>query len=255
MSEQDLSQRQKNILYAVVKEYCETNESVGSSELKDRYHFDFSSATIRNELTILRKKGYLYQPFKNSGSAPTEAAMKLFINRLLGSLEVSTSNQKLMQRKIIELQNKQVQLSKEIAKFLADQVGGVAFTLNDGGHDIKGMGNLLKHPSSGTVSDILDFLENLDTYKQHLLPGATKDEEDQNNKIQMFLGDENPVIPLGKGYALISTQVELEAGEKSVVGLITPLSLLAKRKNLELMSSLNETLSKVNKPKKSSKKY
>lgn len=255
MPEQELTQRQKTILYALVKEYCETNESVGSSELKERYNFDFSSATIRNELTILRKKGYLYQPFKNSGSAPTEAAMKLFINRLIDSLEVSTSHQKMMQRKIVELQNKQTQLSKEIARFLADQVGGVAFTLTDHEQNIKGMGNLLKHPAQGTVSDILDFLENLDTYKQHLLPGSTTNEENHHpNRIQMFLGDENPVVPLGKGYALISTQVELEEGEKSVVGLITPISLLAKRKNLELMSSLNEMLTSFNKPKKTSDK-
>lgn len=241
MSGTDLTQRQKNILYALVKEYCENNESISSAELKEIYNFDFSSATIRNELTELREMGYIFQPFKNSGSIPTEAAMKLFINRLLDSLEVSSKQNSSLKDKIIELQSKQSQLSKEIARFLADQVGGVAFSLTDGEENIKGMGNLLKQPNQGTVTDILDFLENLDQYKKYLLPGATQVEDNNIERpaLKMILGDENPVVPLGKGYALVSTEVELNDGKKSVVGLITPLALLGQQKNLELMNALN----------------
>jgi transcriptional regulator of heat shock response len=246
MSADDLTQRQKTLLYAVVKEYCENNESVGSSELKERYNFDFSSATIRNELMVLRERGYLYQPFKNSGSVPTEISLKLFINRLLEGLETSAKHQQGLKEKIVELQTKQSVLSKEIAKFLSEQIGGVAFTLTDGeSNNIKGMGNLLKHPTQGTVSDILEFLENLDMYKQYLLPGAVPVESaqaDHKHGIKMIMGGDNPVVPLGRGYGLVSTEVELESGEKSVVGLITPLAMLGQQKNLELLNALNTLL-------------
>jgi hypothetical protein len=50
------------------------------------------------------------------------------------------------------------------------------------------------------------------------------------------------VVPLGRGYGLVSTEVELESGEKSVVGLITPLAMLGQQKNLELLNALNTLL-------------
>jgi transcriptional regulator of heat shock response len=252
MSPDQLTARQKSLLYAVVKEYCENNESVGSSELKERYNFEFSSATIRNELMVLREMGYLYQPFKNSGSVPTEISLKLFINRLLEGLETSSKQQQNLRLKIVELQNKQTVLSQEIAKFLAEQGGGVGFALSDSGSNIKGMGNLLKHGAQGTVSDILEFLENLDTYKKYLLPSNSAVDVTSTPKpvLQMIMGDDNPVIPLGKGYGLVSTEVELKTGEKSVVGLITPLSMLGQQKNLELLGALNTLLN----PKTNTKK-
>ena len=49
-------------------------------------------------------------------------------------------------------------------------------------------------------------------------------------------------MPLGKGYAMVTTEVVLEDGEKSVVGLITPVQLLAKKKNLQLLEALNKAL-------------
>lgn len=242
MTGSDLTNRQKTILYAAVREYCENNESIGSTELKERYGFDFSSATIRNELIVLREKEYLYQPFKNASSQPSEKALKLFINGLLGSLEVSNNQQRILKEKIIELQSKQTELSKEIAKFLAEQVGGVGFSLTSTSQHVRGISNLLKHPGQGTVPEILDFLENIEQYKQFLLPDSSAVRDVNSPSIRMIIGDENPIIPLGKGYALVSTEVELQNGEKSVVGLITPVQLLAQKKNLQLLDALNVLL-------------
>ena len=245
-----LSPRQRNLLFALIKEYCDNNESIGSKELAQKYGFDFSPATIRNELAALRVMGYLYQPFTNSSSQPTEKAFKLFINRLIDGIQVSSHQQTKLTDKIRELQHKQTEMNREIAKLLADQVGGVGFSLSQNNESVKGISNLLKHGGDGKISDILSFLDNLDQYKQFLLPGATAvmnaTEGEVTAKLhhssvmKMIVGDENPVVPLGRGYAMVSTEVILENGEKSVVGVITPIQLLAKKKNLQLLEAINK---------------
>lgn len=244
----DLSNRQRNILFAIVKEFCDIGTSPGSKELAEKYGFDFSPATIRNEIAVLRKRGYLIQPFTNSASQPTEKSFKMFITKLIEGLQVSSTQQSKLRSQIINLQKQHVEMSKEIAKLLADQVGGVGFTLTSHGENIKGIGNLLNHPNEGKISDILTFLDHLDEYKGHLLPGevveniidSDKDLKANKSTIKMIIGNENPVIPLGKGYAMVSTEVILENGEKSVVGLITPIQLLAKKKNLQLLQAINK---------------
>lgn len=233
MSGRDLTKRQKSILYAIVKVYCDTNQSIGSNELKEKFNFSFSSATIRNEYSALRDSGYIYQPFKNAGSIPTEKALKVFITILLDSLEFSSQQQNVLHTKVLELQSKQSELSREIATFLADQVGGAAFALTNNHNSVKGASNLVKHPHTESITDVLDFLENIDQYRQQLMLTS------ESSGMNMVVGGDNPVLPLGRGYALVATKVTLENGEESVIGVISPLSFLAKKKNLALLSALN----------------
>ncbi|NJK71703.1 hypothetical protein HC766_04620 [Candidatus Gracilibacteria bacterium] len=245
-----LTPRQRNILFAVVKEYCDHGQTLGSKELKDKYNFSFSSATIRNELVRLRDMEYLFQPFTNSSSKPTEKAFKLFINQLIGGLQVTSRQQTELKKQLIEMQEKHSNLSKEITRLLAISSGGVGFAINSNEETYSGVGNLLKEPTEGKVSDILEFLDNLDTHKQYLL---THQEDPasifnvDSKQLKTIIGSENPIIPLGKGYAMIATEVYLENNQKSVVGLITPTHLLARKKNLALVESLSKLLGQKSK--------
>jgi transcriptional regulator of heat shock response len=243
--ETNLTARQKNLLFAVIKEYCDNNESIGSKELKEKYGFNFSSATIRNELVELRDLGYLFQPYTNSSSKPTEKAFKLFVGQLILGLQVTSRQQKELQIQLQEMEKKEAKLSKEISRLLAVTTGGVGFVVNKDAENITGIGNLLNAPSEGKVSEILNFLDNLDSYKGFLLEGgASSGQENQTANIKTVFGGENPILPLGKGYAMVATEVYMEDGQKSVVGLVTPVHFLAKEKNLELLNALNKMLGK-----------
>jgi transcriptional regulator of heat shock response len=237
-----LSPRQKTLLFAVVKEYCETGQNVGSKEIKDKYNFRFSAATIRNEFAKLRDLGFLFQPFTNSSSQPTEKAFKMFINQLLQGLQVTTQRQKELQIQLLMMQQKQSTLDKEISKLLAIQTKSVGFLVNEQDENVSGLKNLLETGSEGKVSDLLDFLENLDSYKQLLLEGGEKTENSKkHNKLQTFFGSDNPIIPLGQGFAMVSASITIKK-QKSVVGLIAPTHLLAKKKNLELIEGISKLL-------------
>jgi transcriptional regulator of heat shock response len=238
-----ITQRQTQILFSIVKEYCDTSNVVGSKELQEKYNFGFSSATIRNEVSTLRDKGYLSQPFTNSASKPTEKAFKVFVNQLLQGLQVTTSKHKDLEKQLFELQSKHANLSKDIAKLLAQSTGGLGFAVSSTDEGFSGTKSLIANtnPEDTKVSQILDFLDNLDSTKQALLDGPT----DQNNKIQAyFSGDDNPIVPLGKGYAMVTTEITLEDGGRSVIGVITPSHLLGNKKNLEVFKTLTNILNK-----------
>jgi transcriptional regulator of heat shock response len=246
--ETQLTHRQKTILFSIVKEYCDHGEIMSSSILKEKYGFPFSAATIRNEMVILRDLGYLYQPFTNSSSRPTEHSFKMFINQLIVGLQVTNKQQNELKRQISEMEKKQSNLSKEISRLLALTSGGVGFMVNQSSESISGMGNLLTDSGGETqkVSDILDFLDNLDQHKQLLLMDGESEngllalKPSERKRLKTMIGDDNPVLKLGKGYGMVSTEVYLENGEKTVVGLITPLHLLARKKNLELIDAISK---------------
>ncbi len=249
---EELTNRQKTILFALIKEYCETGRSLGSNELKEKYGFEFSSATIRNEFVVLRNAGYLYQPFINSGSVPTEKAFKLFINQMLVGLQVTAKQQHELKKQLQEMQLKQAALEKEISRLLALQTGVVGFSVSPYSEGVAGIKNLLLQPTEGKVSDILDFLENLDKYKPHLLTTDISEPEPKPSQvsgspiIKAVIGSENPVIPLGKGYAMVTAEVLFDGQEKSVIGLITPVRFLSKRKNLQILDGLAKALQDLN---------
>lgn len=268
VSDDELTVRQRSLLFAVIKEYCDTGQGVGSKEVREKYGFDFSPATIRNEFVKLRDKGYLYQAFTNSSSQPTDKAYRVFIQQLVEGIRITNQRQRELREHILSLENQQANLNKEIARLLAAEGGGVGFQLDQRNESISGIRNLLDSPSEGKVSDILDFLDNLDQHKQLLLGPSSDtqqevlqgqldlvDKSDMNqatkkhmkNTLRMvFGGGDNPVIPLSKGYAMVATDV-MVGNEKSVVGLIAPTHLLARKENLELVEALSQVLNEKGK--------
>ncbi|MEM1312670.1 MAG: hypothetical protein AAGF07_04370 [Patescibacteria group bacterium] len=247
--ETNLTSRQRNLLFAIIKEYCEFGTSVGSKELKEKYGFNFSPATVRSEMSRLRENGYLYQPFTNASSQPTEIAFKLFINQLIVGLQITSRQQKELKKQIFEMEEKQANMHKEISRLLAFQTGAVGFSVDKHRENITGIGNLLNSPSEGKVSDIIDFLDNLDTHKQYLLESKGSQTEllnsivtkEQSKQLTTIFGSESTVLPLGQGYAMVATEVVLDQ-EKTVVGLITPVHVLARKKNLELVQTISKVL-------------
>lgn len=252
-SENSLTQRQRNLLFSVIKEYCDTGLAVGSKEIRDKYGFDFSPATIRNEFSALRDSGFLFQPFTNASSKPTERAFKLFIDQLIAGLQITNKQQQDLKKRLIDMENQQANLSNEITRLLAFQGGGVGFSVSKDNENFSGISNLLNTPSEGKVGELLDFLDNFDKYKQPLLEATNEAKNtltvvDSNNskksnkkRIKTIFGEDNPILPLGKGYALVATEIYVN-GNKTVVGLIAATHLVARKKNLELVDGLSHLL-------------
>ena len=101
-----ISQRKKKILAAVVEQYIETAEPVGSKALARNAGLGCSSATIRNELAELSAMGYLSQPHTSAGRVPTVQGYRLYVNELmerqrLSQEETERLNSELTQRLMV----------------------------------------------------------------------------------------------------------------------------------------------------------
>ncbi len=78
-----LSERECTVLEAVVRAYVETAEPAGSRSVVRRFHLKVSPATVRNTMSDLEDKGYLYHPHPSAGRIPTDLAYRFFVDRLI----------------------------------------------------------------------------------------------------------------------------------------------------------------------------
>lgn len=91
-----LDDRKSAILRAVVQQYIETAQPVGSSTIAARTDVSVSSATVRNEMTVLEDEGYLLQPHRSAGRVPTEKGYRHFVDTLSGERPLSPANVRLV---------------------------------------------------------------------------------------------------------------------------------------------------------------
>ncbi len=79
----ELDSRKKAILYAIIENYQETGEPVGSRTISKLEHFKFSPATIRNEMADLEEMGLIVQPHTSAGRIPTDKGYRLYVDKML----------------------------------------------------------------------------------------------------------------------------------------------------------------------------
>src|SRR5690349_1836578 len=83
MASQELSRRERKVLEAVIRSYVETAEPAGSRTLSRRFGLGVSPATIRNTMSELEEKGFLFHPHTSAGRVPTDKAYRLYVDSLL----------------------------------------------------------------------------------------------------------------------------------------------------------------------------
>ena len=115
----ELNERKLNILKAIVKDYIDTAEAVGSRSISKRYDLGISAATIRNEMADLEELGYLIQPHTSSGRVPSEKGYKLYVNSLMGNTELSDEEKIIIEKCIKQNVSNIKDLIHETSKLLS----------------------------------------------------------------------------------------------------------------------------------------
>ncbi|MBC7473160.1 MAG: heat-inducible transcription repressor HrcA [Candidatus Sericytochromatia bacterium] len=92
----NLTQRQQNILLAIVLDYIATAEPVGSRTISKKYDLGLSPATIRNDMAELEDLGLLTQPHSSSGRIPSDLGYRNFVDYLMEKPTLSNSDKELM---------------------------------------------------------------------------------------------------------------------------------------------------------------
>ncbi|MBU6347948.1 MAG: heat-inducible transcriptional repressor HrcA [Actinomycetales bacterium] len=89
-----MEDRKLAVLRAIVEDYVQTNEPVGSKVLVDRHSLGVSSATIRNDMAALEEEGYLSAPHTSAGRVPTDKGYRLFVDRLSSVKPLSSAERR-----------------------------------------------------------------------------------------------------------------------------------------------------------------
>jgi heat-inducible transcriptional repressor len=82
MPSPELSERERRVLDAIIQTYIETAEPAGSRTISRRFGLNVSPATIRNTMSDLEEKGFLFQPHTSGGRIPTELAYRVYVDAL-----------------------------------------------------------------------------------------------------------------------------------------------------------------------------
>ena len=83
MIRDELTERERQVIEAVIHAFVETAEPAGSRTIAKRYNLGVSAATIRNTMSDLEEKGYLYHPHTSAGRVPTDQAYRVYVDSLM----------------------------------------------------------------------------------------------------------------------------------------------------------------------------
>lgn len=231
-----MTERQKQILSAIIEQYAEVAVPVGSSLLAKV--FDVSSATIRAEMAELERLGYIRQPHTSAGRIPTDRGYRFYVNSLTAepkapekraerALTARVTHGGLPERTIRNAVDTLVELTHNLG--LAT-IGNQLY--------ISGLSNLFGQPEfmSGTqqVQQVASLLDNLEPWLREAAP---------NEPLSVYIGSENP-IGRAAGVSLIISRFRSPFSDHSYIGTLGP-TRQSYRDVMALVAHTGKTLEEV----------
>ena len=232
----ELTQRQAKILAAIVKENCDTCKAVGSRELAEKYDFGLSAPSIRNEMQVLEKQGYIKQPHTSAGRVPTDKGFRYFVNQLMHKVSLTLQEQEKLKKEMLKLQLAHMEMGRRLAKLLSDHSNAASFAIFPEEVSTIGLSNILDNPAllPADAKEIARFFDEIDQHAEKMIQEYT------GKGPQAKIGKE---IALSKNsdYSMIVSGLELPSGQKGVIGVVGP-KAMKYEKNLSLMEYISKLL-------------
>jgi len=98
----DMGSRKRLILQAIIEDYINTAEPVGSRTISKRYLTGTSPATIRNEMADLEDMGYIEQPHTSSGRIPSDKGYRLYVDEIMRQKTVNDAQKNMIKKEFLE---------------------------------------------------------------------------------------------------------------------------------------------------------
>lgn len=209
-----MTERQKQILRAIVEQYAEVASPVGSSLLAKV--FNVSSATIRAEMAELERLGFIAQPHTSAGRVPTDKGYRLYVNSLAETESTQTEGRAeralaarvegggLPERTIRNAVDTLVELTHNL---------GIATIGNQ--LYMSGLSNLFGQPEfagGNQVQQVARLLDNLEPWLREAAP---------NEPLSVYIGAENP-IGRAANCTLIISKFRSPYSDRSYIGVLGP---------------------------------
>ena len=214
-----MTDRQLQILIAIIEQYAEVAVPVGSVTLAKL--FNVSSATVRSEMARLEELGFITQPHTSAGRIPTDQGYRFYVNTLTDS-ESDTEMLPRLSRGVRAIEARVQTHGDRADRAIRSAVDSlVDLTQNLGlatiGDELymNGIGNLFSQPEflqGNHVQAVARLLDNLEPWLREAAP---------NEPLNVFIGSENPI---GKtsGVTLIVSRFRSPYSDNSYIGVLGP---------------------------------
>ena len=221
-----MTDRQREILYAIIEEYAELATPVGSVTLAKL--FDCSSATIRSEMVKLEAMGYITQPHTSAGRVPTDAGYRLYVNSLQEKIDhedgadsgrrINIEKEDRPTRALatrIQAQTRADYAIRTAVDSLVNLTGNLGLATIGDQIYISGFSNLFSQPEFLQAAQVQAVGTLLDNIKPWLL------EVQPNEAINVYIGTENP-IGKASNVSLIISRFRSPYSDRSYIGVLGP---------------------------------
>jgi heat-inducible transcriptional repressor len=215
-----MTDRQREILFAIIEEYAEMAAPVGSVTLAKL--FDVSSATIRSEMAKLEDLGLITQPHTSAGRVPTDAGYRLYVNTLQDDIdqdidtidEVKDRSTKALEIRISS-QTRADRAIRSAVDSLVELTGNLGLATIGDQLYLAGLSNLFAQPEfleRDHVHAVAKLLDNLEPWLREAAPG---------DPLNVYIGRENP-IGKSSGVSLIISRFRSPFSDQSYIGVLGP---------------------------------
>ena len=223
----ELNERKEKILDAIIRNYLETGEPVGSRTISKNSDLNLSSATIRNEMSDLEEDGFIVQPHTSSGRIPTDKGYRFYVDHMLKQIDEREKKVSEREELIIEKMDKVDAMMENMAKVLANNTNYATMVTTP-----KSLGNKIKFVQLSLLED------------KQLLLTVVSDKNRVINKILDVEEDVNQEMIVRLNVALNTALAGLTLEEINL-GVITALTKQAgKMEHLvnEVMQAITEAI-------------
>jgi transcriptional regulator of heat shock response len=162
---QSMTERQKIILMAIIEEFMNSADEIGSLSLLEKHNLGVSSATIRNEMARLMDLGFLEKSHMSSGRFPTDQALRLYVSRVLNSTSLNPLITVDIRQGIFRDRFSKDKVLDAILTLLSQKTESIAFVVIEGICRYWGLSNIFKYDELkdiNTIQRILNVIEDVD---------------------------------------------------------------------------------------------
>jgi heat-inducible transcriptional repressor len=211
-----MTERQQQILSAVIEHYAEVASPVGSSLLARV--FNVSSATIRAEMAELERLGYIHQPHTSAGRVPTDKGYRFYVNSLNEERKTLPETERRAEHALtarVTSGGMPERTIRNAVDTLVELTHNLGLATIGNQLYMSGLSNLFGQPEfmqPGQVQQVASLLDNLEPWLREAAP---------NQPLSVYIGGENP-IGRSAGCSLIISKFQSPYSDQSYIGTLGP---------------------------------
>ncbi len=205
MKDPDLTERKKKIFSAIVEEYINTGEPVGSRTIAQKFRWSLSPATIRNVMADLEEDAFILQPHTSAGRVPTDKGYRYYVDHLMELRRITKEEEEFIQKSFRDKNADQETILERASKIISllTKVAGIVMAPRLRCSTLKFIGLKLVAPSKILVT----LITGSGLIKNSIIEIDGEINEAELNRISEFLNSELEGMTLSELRAFLTRRL------------------------------------------------